>query len=163
MLIMINTLMINFSSFNDHWYWLSLVVSGCLSVVICPSIQILVSLKKLPVFNQNPLLKDHPFNNYCSTFHIHFTCIKKPPVFRDYSLTLLWSDYEYRFDCSYNIDLTVVMLTTRQKEHVSTLLLSIHLLTTIFDFMQENIWKIINHNHSNSRIQLYIIVNNEIK
>jgi hypothetical protein len=58
-------------------------------------------LKKLPVFNQNPLLKDHPFNNYCSTFHIHFTCIKKPPVFRDYSLTLLWSDYEYRFDCSY--------------------------------------------------------------
>lgn len=101
MLIMINTLMINFSSFNDHWYWLSLVVSGCLSVVICPSIQILVSLKKLPVFNQNPLLKDHPFNNYCSTFHIHFTCIKKPPVFRDYSLTLLWSDYEYRFDCSY--------------------------------------------------------------
>ena len=137
--------------------WLSLAV--CLWLSVHPS----KYLKKLPVFNQNPLLKDHPFNNYCSTFHIHFTCIKKPPVFRDYSLTLLWSDYEYRFDCSYNIDLTVVMLTTRQKEHVSTLLLSIHLLTAIFDFMQENIWKIINHNHSNSKIQLYIIVNNEIK
>lgn len=153
MLIMINTLMINFSSFNDHW--LSLVVSGCLSVVICPSIQILVSLKNCLYLTKILCWKiTHSITTVVHSLYIllvlrNHLCLE----------TIVW----HSFDQTMNIDLTVVMLTTRQKEHVSTLLLSIHLLTTIFDFMQENIWKIINHNHSNSRIQLYIIVNNEIK
>jgi len=28
-----------------------------------------------------------PFKHHCSTFHISFTCIKRPPAFRDHVLT----------------------------------------------------------------------------
>ena len=59
---------------------------------------------KPPVLSKNNCLKTILFNNHCITFHINFTCIKIPRVFRDYVLTLPCVVFEDKFDYKNNLN-----------------------------------------------------------